>query len=540
MEMIVRSLTLIVICCGLSVQCFNLEPIDFVDFVDHNRGVRSYPVLKVSFFNPKNEKKAAVHSKLIKHEKANQISGELVDNVREFKPTSREDIRKLKKLTFHGRSSPRAIMNSTNAKSPVRLSPPPPTQVDYQQRKYVQQQSINRSTPRSKKAPSKLNTPIDNGFLPLMRPSPINVYPPDPPSFQTMRNYVDYLKLRQKEFFSDLQEVEALQAKDLPSEVDYFVKQEKELAEEQQLSPEHRQNEDLDIDEIDNRTDEDEDDESSAGDNESTESEEEKTEEESKRHEKFVPFRMYAQVRHAETENHKPKSEAPSRNAKEKLTLEKKNVYYKEEGYEEKDYDHGSEKVDKKYRAKRSVDHSNRQGSEVTLKHLDRLLKNSSLYLPDEDDVPERRRLLDTVYGNSKKNNKSHKYPYYNLPDNTLSTMSAFRYSENIKNFPRDKESLYSYKNVRDCEEIEDDVNPVPDNVEEEGTSTNYNEKPRRLRNLGDKINCYKTKYFGEDPFDNPLFKEETASASIPIPSKYLAHQANPLITVYGKCFHFS
>lgn len=503
MKMILRSLTLI--CFGVAVQCITLEPVDFVDVVDNDRAVRSYPVLKVSFYNPKNLKKTSNHkgnSKASKLTKASKFKNENIDNVREFHPTSREDIRKLKKLSFHGRSSPNS--NATETKNVLSHStaaaqtlPAPPTQVDYKQRKYSQQQLNDRSETGSKKIPRKTFVSIDKGFLPLMRPSPINVHPVDPPSFHTMRNYVNYLKLRQKQFFSELDDVKALNQKELPGEIEYLVKREKEVAEEQQASPEHRGNEDVEIEEIEDHH------------KESADESEEEVEEESKRHDTFVPFRMYAQVRHVEAENHKPKSEAPSAQAKERLTLEKKNVYYKEEGYEEKDYDHGDETVDSKFRVKRSAE-------------------NSSPALKDK------RSLSDSIYSSNQNNAKSYKYPYYNLPDsNTLNTMSAFRYSENMKNFPQAKQSLYSFKNVQDCQEIDQEVNPVPDDIDEEGKNTKFNEKPKRLRNLGDKINCYKNKYFGKEPFDNPLFKEEFVSTSIPMPSQFLAHQVNPLIAVY-------
>lgn len=530
--MIFRCLIVIFICSRVA-DSFTLEPVDFVDF-ESFEGVRSYPVLKVSFYNPKSGTKVSANKgeilseNLVKNERSSNVRS--VDNVREFTPTSREDIRKMKKLSFHGRSPP-ATENSRpiSRQSPV-------TQVDFKQRNYMQQQSnAARSKLGSRKVPTKAFSSIDKGFLPLMRPSPINVHRPDPPSFQTMRNYVDYLKMRQKQFFSDLDDTPAASVKQVSGEVDYFVKREQELADELQLRPEHRSVDGAEIENLEA---------------EAEYESEEADQEESKRREKFVPFKMYAQVRHVEAEKHEPRSEAPSPQAKEKLTLEKKNIYYKEEGYEEKEYDHGAEKVESHHRAKRdvsdappvalpivvrNVDHSKSTGEKVT-KYLEDLLSESSIYLPDDDIIAEQKQPSGIIYGSIQKK-KSYKYPYYNLPDsNTLNTMSAFRYSENIKNFPKAKESLYKYKNVKECQEIDQEVDPIPDDIEEEGKSSKYNESPKRLRNLGDKISCYKKKYFGDDPFDNPLFKEEYVAASIPIPFKdasFLSHQANPLITVY-------
>lgn len=547
--MILRSrvIAVLYIYVGLS-DCFSLEPVDFVDFQDFD-GVRSYPVLKVSFY-PKNAKKSAKikgDSRPSKFAKAE--SSEYVDNVREFQPMSREDIKKMKKLSFHGRSSPNEINIATGRNfSDARISPgySPANQIDQRHRKYKHQNlSVDRKPSGSRKVTSKRFL-ADKGFLPLMRPSPINVHPADPPSFHTTRKYVDYLKARQKQFFSDLDdEGKSSPTQKLPDEVDYFVKREKELAEEQRPKLEHRQVE-KDSVEIINRNDNPD----YNDDNGDDDDDDDKAEEESSRYEHFVPFRLYAQVRHQEAENHKPRSDAPSPQAKEKLTLEKKNVYYKEEGYAEKDYDHGAEKVESHYRAKRNTADPKsfpvamalikkselpQLNGEKLLKHIDELLKNSSFLLPDEDDVETQ--ASDNIYKSSRKKFKSNKYPYYNLPDSTtLSTMSAFRYSENLKNFPKQKESLYKYKNAHLCEEINDDVDPVPDDIEEEGKRTKFNNSPKRLRNLGDKITCYKNKYFGKDPFDNPLFKEEYVAASIPIPlkeSSVIAHQANPLITVY-------
>lgn len=544
---------MIVICCVI-VDGFTLEPIDFVEVKDKD-GVRSYPVLKVSFRDHKRAKKNIKNKSELKDEIS--ANSEQVDNVREFQPMSREDIRMLKKVTFHGRSSPTTASNKNRTRSnTTRTSAKQrqannnarqsslPVQVNPRERHYRQQQSSNeRKNPRKKEISSKSFTTSveDKGFQPLMRPSPINLHPHNRPSFDTIRNYVDYLKMRQKTFFSDLDEPKvASESKN--TEVEYFVNRERELAEEAKPrmiksvggDPDEPHDINIPIDEIEGRD---------IDSNEGGETDEE----ESRRHEHFVPFRMYAQVRHVEAENHEPKYNAPEPRVTQKLTLEKKNVYYKEEGYHEQDYDHGDEKSSS--RSKREVK-SNEEAPEAlpiilyhgekVLKQLSELLSKSSFFLPDEDDAIEydkKKRPVETIYGTSKVL-KSHKYPYYNLPDtNTLNTMSAFRYSENMKNFPSAKQSLYDFKNAVDCEEIDREVNPVPDDIEEEGKSTKYNKNPQRLKKLGDKIGCFKRKYFGKDPFDNPLFKEKYVSAPnqhISLNnSSLIAHQANPLITVY-------
>ena len=595
--MIFRSFVVILIsvCVVAEPVNFHLEPIDFVDIKSHD-GIRSYPVLKVSFVDPKYSKnmvlKSKVNPKSAKYVTDEKTKSEQFDNVRERLPmSSREDIKKMKKLSFHGRSPPQPVASALHAPNQANSSQKPtslqqpnisqhsitlqqpkssqqPTKIDLKQRKYTQvstqvpihalpQNNQRRSLKKIIKVHNKLQPNDEKGFQPLMRPSPINIHPADPPSFQTMRNYVDYLKLRQKQFFAELDDKNAAKQK-LPSdEVEYFVKREQELAEEQRPRTEHHDVESASI-ETNNSDVDDGSDSAESREEKSREveyeknfepSREENYEDESKNHEKFVPFRMYAQVRHMEAESHKPKSEAAEPKITQKLSLEKKNVFYQEEGYEEKDYDHGAAKVDHKYRSKRSVvpitsalvkksESPNLKGEKV-LKHLDELLKKSEAFLPDEDSDEILRRKdnsVDSFTSGSVKSYRSQKYPYYALPDSALNAMSAFRYSENLKNFPRAKESLYDLKNVKTCEEIDQEPNPVPKDIEQKGKSSEYNEKPQRLRGLGDKINCYKEKYFGRDPFDNPLFKEDFVSESIQIPfkvTKFLSHQANPLITVY-------
>lgn len=538
--MIFLRSAIVVLIFGEISECLRLDSTSFKEFQSHD-GAR-YPMLKVAYYDPKiapkRVKKGEVRQNIfIPGGKSANLRNEHVDNVRLFAPMSREDIKRMKKLSFHGRSSPRAQRPSReNETSTENFSENAPVQLNFQERKYtgLQQARDARKSPSSKETSSESFSVKYDGFLPSMRSSPINVSPVDPQSFKTVRNYVDLLKSRQKGFFSDvIEDTQPTTTEKSPSEVDYFIKRERELVEEQRPRNEHKNIDHVEVVEPIIK--------------EQQYEHINHDEEESKRHESFVPYKLYAQVRHVEAERHRPKFRAETPRPKEKLTLEKKNVYYKEEGYLDKDYDHGDEVISSRYRSKRDVENAENLPvalahvknsdyplltGEKLLKHLDELLKNSSIYLPDEDDEDDaqiRKNPAKTIYG-GRKNLLSHKYPYYNLPDtDTLNTMSAFRYSENIKNFPREKQSLYNFKRLDDCEEIDQEVDPVPDDIEEEGKSTTYNKSPQRLKNLGGKIGCYKEKIFGKDPFDNPLFKEKQVSVPIPI----LSHQANPLITVY-------
>ena len=547
MIFLIRSVIVFLIFSKIS-DCLRHDSYDFGDFQKFV-GPRKYPMLKVAYYDPKiapkRVKKGEVRANVFVPggkiaNLRSEDSSEQLDNVRAFAPVAREDIKRMKKLSFHGRSSPRAQnVSQDNETSNQKVERELPVQLNLQQRKYKEQQASDarKDEINDEESVENFSSKDDSGFYPIMRPSPITVHPVDPPSFLTVRNYVDILKSRQKDFFADVIEpkYEITTEKQL-SEVDYFVKRERELVDEQQPRMEHRNLEHVEVVEP------------------VVQPQDYENVQESKRHESFVPFRLYAQVRHSESEKHRPRFRTQAPHPKEKLTLEKKNVYYKEEGYLEKDYDHGGETVEAKYRTKRDVEDQRdlpvaqayikksalpQLTGEKLLKHLDDLIKNSSIYLPDDDDDEvflKKEQPSVTIYGGGR-SLKSHKYPYYNLPDSqTLNTMSAFRYSENIKNFPRAKQSLYNFKKLEGCQEIDQEVDPVPKDIEEEGKSTSYNNSPKRLNNLGGKIGCYKDKIFGKDPFDNPLFKEKYVSASIPIPlqeTSILSHQANPLITVY-------
>ena len=606
-----------VVIVGLIGSCRNLtlEPINYVNIRDH-----SYPVLKISYHAPQYSHLVAtnndqVQMKVKNFKRQNQMHTEQSDNVRAFNPMSREEIKNVKRLTFHGRNSPNALkligVATTNNKTAPQIF-----QVNYQKQKYEQQQRVEtqrRPVPKGNNVSKRPQ--IDNGpFFPLLRPSPINVLPSEPPSYDTIHNYVNYLKLRQKKYFKDVlndnPEPQNKLQDPFEDEITYFVKREKELADEFRdgrqnvlSTRDFGQN-----DRIGDSTYEVVDESSKEDFKKSTEfdnfevNEKDKNyinnfpdngdqfnadlelfndygnhEAESKRRETFVPFRMYAQVRHVEAENHKPVP-ADNPKIKEKISLEKKNIYYSEQGHDDEVYDHGAAQEFSKYkertkyhrkrpkRSQRSLNDDENSmpislalvkksdipnlSGEKLLKHLDELIKNTSFFLPDDNldyndnkdfktnKIVRKNLTPDTIYGH-KVNVKSSKYPYYTLPANVLSEMSAFRYAESMKNYPKDKESLYKTKRISECEDIEDNVDPVPKNVEESSTDKKYKRPAKRLNHLGDKIGCFKKKFFGKDPFDNPLFKEEYVAAAIPIPwkntksSNIIAHQANPLITVY-------
>lgn len=118
------------------------------------------------------------------------------------------------------------------------------------------------------------------------------------------------------------------------------------------------------------------------------------------------------------------------------------------------------------------------------------------------------------------------KYPYYTLPiTETLSENSPLRYAEDLDNIPvkmEDQMTFYNSKSHIRCPEIPSNVNPIPDRVQnqEEGEETDkMAETPDlpRLKGLGDKIDCLKEKYWGENPLDSPFFGEEVVETPIPL-----------------------
>lgn len=531
--------------------------------------------------------------------KTNVRKREQIDNVRgELIPKSREDINNIKRISYHGKNSPMAdalvgVITQTTTKPIILKKSKKPTKnrvdrVYVTTKKFKPSPKIPNSSEKfqailpSKKFEKPVYVPNDTPFYPLMRPSPINVLPTDPPSFDTVRNYVRYLKMRNEKNYADIHSDEDDDDDDKPSalalshhqpaqkktfdgEIDYFKAREKQLVEEQksehnQFSPTSSSTESSD-----DKNEPNKDDYANAShsrdnydDDESSQDYSDADHEESRNREKnFVPFKLYAQVRHVESEGYEPdEHDEHDGKVKEKITLEKKNVYYKEEGHDDEAHKHSSEDVkykrknhhkkEKKGRSKRSVEdlpvalayikktELPSLTGEKLLRHIDELIRNSSVFLPDEDDVERPIKIVPARQ--SRVASKHKKFPYYNLSENVLSQMSAHRYSENLHAYPRQKESLYTSKNTKQCQDIEDGI-VLDKEGDESGEGADKKPPPRRLQGLGGKIECLKLKYFGKNPFDNPLFKEdEYVTATIPLPvnhSNVISRQANPLINVY-------
>uniref|UniRef100_A0A182QCY7 Uncharacterized protein n=1 Tax=Anopheles farauti TaxID=69004 RepID=A0A182QCY7_9DIPT len=274
---------------------------------------------------------------------------------------------------------------------------------------------------------------------------------------------------------------------------------------------------------------------------------------------------------------------------RERVKLERKNIVYSEKGREANKFDHGSEesfgafeqkqeaKPKRTNRIKRSAPvegpESNRTLTEQILadvlalmivsngtqtlgealphpealadprelhgeeliKFLDEAIQNTTQYLPN-DSALERREVISIV---SPPTNVV-KFPYYNRPASEIDVDSALRYAENLTSFAG---GLYGSKAADgvECNEVDVELEDEPEPIPDDGSTDGF--KPiRRLKGLGDKLDCLKRKHFGQEPLDNPLFREEFVGV---MPRKmYIGkgttppgpqqQQPNPAVAVYN------
>lgn len=109
------------------------------------------------------------------------------------------------------------------------------------------------------------------------------------------------------------------------------------------------------------------------------------------------------------------------------------------------------------------------------------------------------------------------KYPFYYSPASvSFPMLSPIRYALNPTNIPNKTSNGMEFYESRDRKIRCYEPTPPKDIVPSREKNGDWNKNPRpekqRLGKLGDQIDCLKVKYFGEDPLDNPLFKEENVS----------------------------
>ncbi|XP_073996777.1 uncharacterized protein [Rhodnius prolixus] len=102
------------------------------------------------------------------------------------------------------------------------------------------------------------------------------------------------------------------------------------------------------------------------------------------------------------------------------------------------------------------------------------------------------------------------KYPFYNNENKE----SALRYASNPALIPDKTKGGMAFYESRDklmkCEDPTPPEDVVPKRDEDgEWNKNPYPENLPRMKGLGDKILCFKRKYFGENPLDNPFFQEK-------------------------------
>jgi len=113
----------------------------------------------------------------------------------------------------------------------------------------------------------------------------------------------------------------------------------------------------------------------------------------------------------------------------------------------------------------------------------------------------------------------SKKYPFYNNED--VPSSSALKYIVDPRTIPRKTAhgmEFYESRNAyKQCDEVEPDLDEVlPEKEEPDPDREELQEDLPRLRGLGEKLNCFKAKYFDENPLDNPLFAEKSVEEPTP------------------------
>ncbi|CAH0407542.1 unnamed protein product [Chilo suppressalis] len=126
----------------------------------------------------------------------------------------------------------------------------------------------------------------------------------------------------------------------------------------------------------------------------------------------------------------------------------------------------------------------------------------------------------------------SEKYPYYLKNLKSVNINSPIRYAENFKLIPRKTQGgteFYDSRSQLECPEVDEKVDALPEKLKKRGhpdeSETGDEKKQKgeqieslpRLEGLGDKIDCFKAKYFGHNPLDSPFFNEDIISEPQPV-----------------------
>ncbi|XP_034824253.1 uncharacterized protein PF3D7_1120600-like [Maniola hyperantus] len=179
--------------------------------------------------------------------------------------------------------------------------------------------------------------------------------------------------------------------------------------------------------------------------------------------------------------------------------------------------------------------------TDINEKSFDRSNLPSKMQDLSRHDVNKRETLPKTSDEKTKQkvafdSNIKRKYPYYFQNLKLLSKNSPIRYAENFELIPKKSNGgseFYDSRSKLECPEVEDDVDALPEKLKKDGhpdeSIENLSEEEKdeakfstlenkqRLKGLGDKIDCFKAKYFGENPLDSPFFEEDVIENPEPV-----------------------
>ncbi|XP_046384854.1 uncharacterized protein LOC124155182 [Ischnura elegans] len=245
----------------------------------------------------------------------------------------------------------------------------------------------------------------------------------------------------------------------------------------------------------------------------------------------FVPLKLYSQVRHTYEVNHRPRSDAiasasspeelaAAARLRESIQTKKISEVYSEEGYEDSAYDHAGFAKDAGFKE----GHEGHEGGKKKKGH-------SEASGADEDDGPS----------GAASTSEDQKYPFHKIPpSDAVPRLSPLRYALNpasgaIPSKTAGGTEFYDSTDSVECPTVVE-LPSIPGREfrrpaeDEDGESSEKKEvedgEPKlaptpappptpRLKGLGDKIDCLRTKFFGgEEPLDNPFFKEQVVSVA--------------------------
>ncbi|XP_015601792.1 uncharacterized protein LOC107270884 [Cephus cinctus] len=110
------------------------------------------------------------------------------------------------------------------------------------------------------------------------------------------------------------------------------------------------------------------------------------------------------------------------------------------------------------------------------------------------------------------------KYPFYR--NDKMSSGTPLKYILDPENVPRKTLGGMEFYRSRDrymeCDDVDPSLKEVVPDDEEPVPNRGPKEDLPRLRGLGDKLDCFKAKYFDENPLDSPIFFEKQIAQPTP------------------------